>query len=568
MKKIAILVVFPLMISLVGCAQLANKTDATSALENSFVKPQKLEPALMFELMLAELLAERGDAHSAYNLMYPIAQKTQDSRLAERSFELAMSVGYAQGIEQSAALWRTLDPMQASAWRVGYLMALRQGDLKAAITHWQAYRKVSDLSLEDDLKNASAQAVQATEQTIGLAFFQELVALYPDEWSAGFALAYAANHYEQPLIAVEALESVANRLDAPVEVYFALANLYIELDLTEQGLAFLAQFVEVNPAQWMMQERYARLEVKADRYPSAKQRYQRIVEANPRAYTSLLSLALLDLEMGDMELAKANFLTLSTIEGYRDISHYYLGVIAQSMQLLDQAKAYLLKVAHPSYFVDANILIAQILVTTEGLDAGILHLQNLTTSGDDELVKVQRAQGVFYTQFARWPEALNHYQVAHRLAPDNLSIAYGLSMVLYEMQRYDEYEALVTDLVARFPNEPDALNALGYFYVERNIKLDEAQVLLDRALDIDPERYHILDSRGWLEYQRGNYVEAEVYLQRAWAIRQDDEVLIHLIQAKWAQGKVQQARDLWDAFAPKFSENQALQQIIKQLEQR
>jgi len=567
-KKIAIFMVIPLMMSMIGCSQLSSKTDAATALESSSTKPLKFEPALMFELMLAELLAERGDAFSAYNLMYPIAQKTQDSRLAERSFELAMSGGYAQGIEESAALWRTLDPMQASAWRVGYLMALRHGDLKAAIEHWQAYRKVSDLSLEDDLKNASAQAVQATEPTIGLAFFQGLAELYPDEWSAGFALAYAANHYDQPLVAVEALETVASRLDAPVEVYFALANLYIELELTEQGLAFLAGFVEVNPAQWMMQERYARLEVKADRYQSAKQRYQRIVDANPRAYTSLLSLALLELEMGDMELARVNFLTLSGIEGYRDISHYYLGVIAQSMQALMQAKDYLQKVSHPSYFVDANILIAQILVSTEGLDAGILHLQNLTTTGDDELVKVQRALGVFYTQFARWPQALKHYQVAHRLAPDDLTIAYGLSMVLYEMQRYDEYEALVTDLVVRFPNEPDALNALGYFYVERNVKLDEAEVLLDRALDIDPDRYHILDSRGWLEYQRGNYVEAEVYLQRAWALRQDDEVLIHLIQAKWAQGKVQQARDLWDKFAPEFSENQTLQQIIKQLEQR
>lgn len=557
-------IMLPLIASLFGCTHLTNRTDAMTA-ESIAVSQVKLEPALMFELMLGEMLAERGDAFSAYNLLFPIAQKTQDVRLAERSFQLAMSAGFAQGIEQSAELWRSLDPMQASAWRVGYLMALRYDDLEAALDYWVSYRKVSDLDLADDLKSASAQAIQATKPETAIAFFQALTRSYPDEWSAGFALGYVANHYNQPLIAVEALEGVATRLEAPVEVYFALSNLYVEQDLTERGLEFLAVFIHRNPKQWMIQERYARLEVKSEQYLSAKARYQRIVEANPRAFTSLLSLALLQLELGELDAAEIGFKTLVNVEGYKDVSYYYLGIISQNTENLSQAKRYLEQVSHPNYYLDANLMIAQLLVKLEGFQQGIDHLQALKPVGQEEQVRILRAQGIFHSQFDLWQQALSFYQQALDIAPDDLAINFAMAMALYELAMHKEYERLVTDLVKRYPDEPDALNALGYFYVEQNIKLDEAENLLERALAIDPDRYHILDSRGWLEYQRGNYVEAEHYLQRAWSLRRDDEVLIHLIKAKWAQGKYQHAENLWNEYSSMFPENQTLQRLINDL---
>jgi tetratricopeptide (TPR) repeat protein len=315
----------------------------------------------------------------------------------------------------------------------------------------------------------------------------------------------------------------------------------------------------------MMQERFARLEVKAELYVSAKQRYQRIIEANPRAHTSLLSLALLELELGEVAQAKTNFLSLLQVNGYADVSSYYLGVISHSEGDYQQAVAFLEKVQHPNYYIDANILIAQTLVSTQGLESGILHLDQLKATENDDLAKVFRVQAIFYSQFEQWSQSLNYYQLALELAPNDLPIMFGMSMVLYQMKDHEAYETLAKEMVKRFPNEADALNALGYFYVEQNIKLDEAEKLLDRALDIDPNRYHILDSRGWLEYQRGNYQAAEGYLQRAWALQKDAEVLVHLFKAKWAQGKRAQAEKLWQQYAPSFSTLPGLEQLINDL---
>lgn len=566
--SIRFLALLPLL-GLAGCAQLPTSNQSTAlATSSSTAQKINLEPNLMFELLVGEMLVQKGDLVSAYNLLFPIAEKTRDLGLTERTFHLAMSANFLEGVEQSAALWREIEPEQASPWRVGYLMSLRNQELEQALHYWQEYRQRSEFSLGDDLKNAAAQAAQSTTAEIGIAFFQRLVEIYPKDWAAGYALGYVADHYGQADLAIEALELVVKKHKAPPEVYYALANLYVENDYTERGLEQLNKYVNAHPQEWMMQERYARLEVKALRYLSAKKRYSGIVEANPRAFTSKLSLALLQLELNETDEAKALLTSLVAVEGYQDVSHYYLGVIAQSSQQYDQALEHLTQVSHPNYYLDANILIAQIFVTTRGLEIGIDHLEQLQPSNEDELIKVLRAQGIFYTQSGIWDRAAEYYRAAIALSPGNLPISFSLAMALYELQEFEEYEILVKDLVLRYPDEPDALNALAYYYVEQNIKLDEAERLLDRALEIAPDRFHIIDSRGWLEYQRGNYQEAERILQRAWSLRQDEEVLIHLIKAQWAQGKKQQAEALWKEFYQDYPDNEVLPGLIDKLREK
>jgi len=528
--------------------------------------PLSLTPESMFDVMVAEMLAQRGEAEAAYAVMIRAAEKTRDVQLVERAFNLAMSAFLAEGIERSAALWRELSPKDSTPWRVGYLMALRAGSLEQAVEFWQTYRQLSNLTLEEDLKNAAAQVSQTVEAKNGLAFFERLSQNDPQEWSSVYAYSFVADRYGEVELAVQLLEGLVARLSVPRDVYFALANLYIENDLTERGLQGLASYVQANPADWMMQERYARLEVKAERYNQAVLRYEQVVEANPEAYTSILSLGLLKLELGESEEAKGYLEKLLGIEGYQQVSLYYLGAQAQAEKDWSRALSYLQQVAHPNYRLDANLLIADILYSTEGLRSALNQLQTLNPADDEELIKVLRAQGVFNSQAGQWTAAVEAYRAAFALAPDNVTIAFSLAMALYETKAFDEYEALVKEMVFRYPDEPDALNALGYFYVEQNRDLDEAERLLERALQIDPTRYHIIDSRGWLEYVRGNYVAAEKYLQQAWLLRQDDEVFVHLMKTLWAQKKFEQARAFWLEFHGNFPQSGGAQEILKQLE--
>lgn len=558
------------VVSLIGCGQMETKTTGNekavspSLVANKTLKT-KLEPSTMFEIMMGEMFAQKGDLLSAYNLIYEVAEETRDPALIERAFQLAMSAFYADGIDKSARLWRDMNPEDATPWRVGYIMSLRQEKLTDALDYWQAYRKRSELSLEDDLKNAAAQVVQSTPIETGLEFFKTLYELYPEEWAAGYAYGYAADQYGRVELAVDVLEAVIGKYKAPAEVYYALANLYVENDLIQRGLAKLESYVQSQPKDWMMQERYARLEAKASLYSQAKQRYTRIVAANPKAYTSKLSLALLELEQGDLEIAKKQLEDLLKIDGYQDVSYYYLGVVAKSQGDYAQARSNLERVVHPNYQLDANLLISQILFETQGLEAALQYLDQLQPADDQEQVKILRARGIFYGQTGEWASAADQYRLALELSVDRLTLSYSLAMALYELGAYDEYEQIIKDILKDHPDEPDALNALGFYYVEQDRQLAEAGRLLNRALELAPDSYHIIDSLAWLAYKERRFEDAEQYIDQAWSLNQNDEVLIHMIKIKWALKKYDQAQNLWKKHHKQFPDNPVLPGLIQQL---
>src|SRR3981081_3122160 len=101
---------------------------------------------------------------------------------------------------------------------------------------------------------------------------------------------------------------------------------------------------------------------------------------------------------------------------------------------------------------------------------------------------------------------------------------------MYErLKNYDASEAAFRKVLEVNPNNAGALNYLGYMLADRNIKLDEAQALIKKALDADTENGACLDSMGWVYFRQGKLDEAQGLLQKALdKIGQDPTVHAHL----------------------------------------
>ena len=89
--------------------------------------------------------------------------------------------------------------------------------------------------------------------------------------------------------------------------------------------------------------------------------------------------------------------------------------------------------------------------------------------------------------------------------------------------------------LALAPDSPELLNALGYFYAEEGIKLDEALKLTARAVNLAPDAGHIVDSLGWAQYKLGRYKAAANTLKRAIELRPDDDTLRYHLGAAYAK---------------------------------
>ena len=97
----------------------------------------------------------------------------------------------------------------------------------------------------------------------------------------------------------------------------------------------------------------------------------------------------------------------------------------------------------------------------------------------------------------RYKDALSTLETANMVAstpPQKLLIAFHRG-ALYEHQKdYDEAEKAFRTVLKADPNYAGALNYLGYMLADRDVRLDEAQKLISKAVDLDPNNGAYLDS--------------------------------------------------------------------------
>src|SRR3546814_14838558 len=65
------------------------------------------------------------------------------------------------------------------------------------------------------------------------------------------------------------------------------------------------------------------------------------------------------------------------------------------------------------------------------------------------------------------------------------------------------------------PDQAVVLNYLGYALLDRNLNLDEAQRLIEKASALRPRDGAITDSLAWVYFQRGDFLRAIALLEQA-----------------------------------------------------
>jgi Flp pilus assembly protein TadD len=138
-------------------------------------------------------------------------------------------------------------------------------------------------------------------------------------------------------------------------------------------------------------------------------------------------------------------------------------------------------------------------------------------------------------------------------------------MAAEKINRIEVMEASLRKLIGLRPEHAHAYNALGYSLADRNLRLDEARDLIDKALKLAPEDPFILDSMGWVLFRLGRAAEGLDYLQRAYRMRPDAEIAAHVAEVLWTLGRRDEARKVLDDALKEHPGSDVLQNTIKRL---
>ena len=120
--------------------------------------------------------------------------------------------------------------------------------------------------------------------------------------------------------------------------------------------------------------------------------------------------------------------------------------------------------------------------------------------------------------------------------------------ICYEREKqWDKAEADFKRVLAIEPDNADALNYLGYTWVDRGENLTEAFDMIRKAVELEPNSGAITDSLGWAHYKLGQYQDAKKQLEDAVALSPSSATIIdHLGDVYWKLGRFREAGYQWE----------------------
>ncbi len=223
---------------------------------------------------------------------------------------------------------------------------------------------------------------------------------------------------------------------------------------------------------------------------------------------------------------------------------------------------------HPIFY-SAEIGRADALMAADKPEAAIEVLRGLTNTHGN-IPSVFISLGDALRRQSDFAEATLAYDDAIALLPEpqaNQWFLYYARAITYE--REGEWEKAEKDF--RFslelsPDQPLVLNYLGYGMVEKRINLEEAQAMIETAVEKRPNDGYITDSLGWVLYRVEKFEEAVPHLERAVELQPVDPIINdHLGDAYWMVGRKLEADFQWRralSFEPEEADAERIRQKL------
>jgi len=138
-------------------------------------------------------------------------------------------------------------------------------------------------------------------------------------------------------------------------------------------------------------------------------------------------------------------------------------------------------------------------------------------------------------------------QAVDRFEEHEADLLFNWAMVLDRKGDQQRSEAILADIVERFPRHAMSHNGLGYALANRGENLEQAERMIRVAVAVDPDSAAYLDSLGWVLYKQGNFEDAITWLERSRAADGGEYPVIvdHLGDAYYRAGQTAKANDAW-----------------------
>lgn len=558
---------------LAGCAVTPAPPQSSATLVQAAPQKRALETPQMraqYQVMLGEMAAGRQQPRVAAKAFYAALQDVPDAKLAARATGLAVRAGDdALGLK-IARRWLQIEPSSGRARDVIIRLGLRQ---KRADLVERQCREIIDQQPE-----GRAQAYHLVSQLlsqepasadVAAGVMQKLVARDADYAPAHEAAALLALH-SSDLPGAEHEARAALKIDPNAkDASLLLAGALIRESRLDDADAVMAGLYRNDAHADALKLGYAQMLMQAHHNSHARRQLQQLLAAHPHNDDARFLLALAELNSGELDAARRALKAIAPSRNNPQRNgevEYYLGRIAEARHQPEDAIRHYAAVTQGNQAVPAVLRRAVLLGRQGRLDEAEDLLRQTSQrypQMDDELI-ITESQILLDADQADDAAAL--LERALSVQPGNVDLLYSRSLAYERLGHVKRAEADLRTILAQTPDDPRALNALGYMLSEHNSdQLSEAHQLIAKALKMTPDDPAVMDSMGWVLYRQGHPDQALPILRKAYGLMPDPEVAAHLVTVLSALGDRAEARNLLQDALKANPGNASLQQAADRL---
>ena len=526
---------------------------------------QGLSEPMLYEFLLGEIALQRGDARLAAQTYLDLARRTGDARVARRAVEVANQAQLPDLALEAARTWEKLEPESPQALQVVAVLLIAAKRVDEAEPYLHRLLSSEGVNLESGFMQLNRLLAGNPDKASNLRVVRKLAARHPALPQAHFAIAqaaYVADDDEAALAAIR--DAAALRPDWEVAALFEAQVL--QKRSPAAAAERLAAFLERNPESREVRMNYARALVLDKRYDEARQQYQAMLAASPGNTEVIYAVGLLAFQLKDYPVAEENMKRLLGM-GYRDGNgvRYLLGQMAEEQKHWPEAIKWYESIADGDHLLPARMRAAGAIAKQGKLDEARGYLRKVAADHPEDQVQLLVAEAQLLRDANRHRDAFDMLDQALAKEPEQPELLYDLALTAEKLERFDLLESHLRKLIAVKPDHAHAYNALGYSLADRNTRLPEARKLIEKALELSPEDYFILDSLGWVQFREGDLKGAARTLRRAYAGRPDAEIGAHLGEVLWQLGERDEAHRIWQESFKSSPENETLRKTLQRL---
>ncbi len=526
----------------------------------------KLTPEILYLLLSAELAAQRGIYDIALDGYIQVAEKVFDPKVAERATKIALFRKNYQEAQKAVSLWLKRDPENLIARRVGAMLSIKMKNEATLFEHMQFILKADPAGFEGALFELINALASAQESNSVFTVLEELLRQYPRKGS--IHLAQAILSLQQGDLK-QARKKVAEALLLQpdwVRAHVVEAQVAVQLRDYLKAEKILLRVIKKRPSMVELKVLLAQTQIKNGKVAAAAKTYQEVLDLQPYDMSSQYALAMVYLQLNKSEQAKSILLSLVDKPAWGDRSNFYLGRMAAIEGDLERAIGWFDRVLSGSYLFGARINAVELLMDSGLFERAGLRLDEVKAVNSSQELRLVLLRSQWFSLQSMYIEAFNLLTASLEEVPDRKEILYTRALVAEKLDKLAVLESDLLSIIDRYPDDANALNALGYTLVDRTERLEEAEVYLTRAIALKGQDAVIIDSYGWLKYRQGLYEQAVSYLQKAYQLEREPEIAGHLVEALWVMGRKQEARGVFEEAVSQYPADAYLLEISQDKE--